>query len=131
MRYASTRAWCQCLGWQLMSPPQPYGRKWSVFCVYVAARMTVRVQLRTSPEAYMGDLGWRPFWTRAVYQASSSWTRVTEMPCSELTRKTMYVQRNLTQCGASCLLSRLRNGLVNLSCTGREKWLHCASTFDF
>ena len=60
-----------------------------------AERSILGVPVHTPTAAVLGDLGWRPCWTRAVGAAVTFWTRITRMPDSELTRQAMAVQRKL------------------------------------
>ena len=68
----------------------------------LCARIILGVPVRTPVAACLGDLGWRPFWTRTAWQAAALWTCVTEMPDSELPRQAMYVQRKLFEAGEEC-----------------------------
>lgn len=96
----------------------------------LCARIIVGVPRRTSKEAYMGDLGWRPFWTRAAWQARSMWTRITEMQDSELPRKAMHEQFLLIARNVPCWLRSLRNTLQR-SELGIDKWHAWVSVDDF
>jgi hypothetical protein len=79
-------------------------KKVETFWRYVA-RCILGVSQRAPNGGVYGDLGWFPFEIRAAWQATSMWTRITEMPDASLTRKAMYVQRELVDKGKECWLN--------------------------
>jgi len=87
----------------------------------LCARIILGVPIRTPVAACLGDLGWRPFWTRAAWQAAALWTRVTEMPDSELPRQAMYVQRKLFEAGDECWLTKF-HATLERSLRGKAWW---------
>jgi hypothetical protein len=86
-----------------------------------AARSIVGVPLRTPCAAIMGDLGWRPFWTRAAWYVVNMWTRVTRMADSDIPRQAMAVQRQLMDAKQPCWLAGCAE-VVQLCDSGREFW---------
>ena len=78
-----------------------------------------------------GELGWYPFEVRAAWQATSVWTRITEMPTSSLTRKAMYVQRHLLSKGKACWLKSFKKTLLSASTCGKSMWNKWWSKPDF
>lgn len=79
------------------------------------------VSMRAPNGGIYGELGWLPFYTRATKQATSFFTRVTDMPDSCFVRKAMYVQRSLLSQGHTCWLSIFKDSLCNTAC-GRGFW---------
>ena len=69
-----------------------------------AARSILGVSVRTPLAAVFGDLGWRPYATRAAWYAVGLWARVTRLPDGELARQAMQVQRRLLATGKPCWL---------------------------
>jgi hypothetical protein len=106
------------------------------------ARCILGVSMRTPNSAVYGDLGWHPFWTRAAWQATAMWTRITEMPSGSLTREAMCVQRDMYAHGKDCWLTKFHdtlcgtsfvhdNGDANVCVIGRDKWDLWFRTPDF
>jgi len=87
----------------------------------LCARVILGVPVRTPVAACLGDLGWRPFWTRAAWQAATLWTRVTEMRDSDLPRQAMFVQRQMCEAGEVCWLTKFRSTLERSS-RGKAWW---------
>ena len=91
------------------------------------ARCILGVSQRAPTGGVCGDLGWYPFEVRAAWQATSMWTRITELPDTSLTRKAMYVQRHLLSKGKECWLKSFKSTLLSHSTCGNlmwDKWLN-------
>ena len=91
--------------------------------------------MRTSTAAVLGDLGWRMFYTRAIYQAVSLWMRITDMSEACLLRKAMYVQRQYLDVqmrgkGMGCWLSFLRDSVSQYP-MGKAMWDTWIASCDF
>ena len=86
------------------------------------ARCILGVSQRAPNGGVYGDLGWFPFHVRAAWQATSMWTRITEMPDSSLTRKAMYVQRDMLSKGKECWLNSFKSTLLSMSTCGHSFW---------
>ena len=103
--------------------------KIEVFWRYIA-RCILGVSSRAPNGGEYGELGWYPFYTRATWQASSFFTRITEMSDSSLVRQAMYVQRSLLESGKTCWLSIFKSTLCKTAC-GQECWDKWWSKHDF
>ena len=101
-----------------------------IFWRYIA-RCILGVSVRSPNGGVYGDLGWLPFWVRAAHQATTMWTRITEMPSSAITRKAMYVQRQLSQDGKDCWLTRFKGTLHRTHTCGISMWDTWISNSDF
>ena len=96
----------------LWRPGKYSGREWDPVEQFWrnSARFIVGVSVRTPLAAVYGDLGWRPYATRAAWFAVSFWARVTRMPDTELVRQAMHAQRRLMGTGKPCWLhARIRS----------------------
>ena len=91
-----------------------------IFWRYIA-RCILGVSSRAPNGGVYGDLGWHPFYTRATWQATSFFTRITEMSDKCLVRKAMYVQRDMVTRGNTCWLSAFKDTLCNTTC-GSAFW---------
>jgi hypothetical protein len=106
----------------------------------MAARTILGVPMRTPTAAVLGDLGWRMLYTRAIFQAVSFWTRVTEMKDACLLRRAMSVQRACMQYGIEggkrvrrrnkCWLAWLSEALCKYP-LGKDMWEKWWASTDF
>ena len=105
-------------------------KKVEVFWRYIA-RCILGVSQRAPNGGVYGDLGWYPFEVRAAWQATSMWSRITELPNTSLTRKAMYVQRDLCSKGKQCWLKSLKSTLLSKTLCGHDMWSKWWRTCDF
>ena len=57
-----------------------------------------------------------------AWQATSMWTRISELPSTSLTRKAMYVQRDLCNMGKECWLRSFKSTLLSNTTCGSDMW---------
>lgn len=95
-----------------------------------AARSILGVPVRTPTAAVLGDLGWRPLWTRAANAAIAFWVRITRMPDEALVRKAMRVQRGLLLRGKPCWLRECEK-TVRMCPQGEVWWREWYEAEDF
>jgi hypothetical protein len=85
------------------------------------ARCILGVSQRAPNGGVYGELGWFPFHSRAMQQATQLFTRVTKLNDTSLLRKAMYVQRDIVRMDKPCWLSIYRDTLNEFEC-GRSIW---------
>lgn len=96
-------------------------KKVEIFWRYIA-RCILGVSQRAPNGGVYGELGWYPFEVRAAWQATAMWTRISEMPNVSLTRKAMYVQRDMCDRGKECWLKSLKSTLLSKTSCGIDMW---------
>ena len=95
------------------------------------ARCILGISVRAPNGGVYGDLGWTPFWVRAAHQATTMWTRITEMSSSTIVRKAMYVQREMLLNGDDCWLKKFKDTLLCTRTCGVDMWTTWLNDNDF
>lgn len=86
------------------------------------ARYALSAPAKAPIAALHGDLGWKPFYTRACYQVAAFWERVSMMSDDCVVRQAMNTQRKLVQQGQPCWLANVSVVLKSLSAIGLSLW---------